>query len=1075
MFATLVAATGIAHIFPVTSVEHRQSYHVSLPFFVAAAVHLPTAPLALLVVLVHLAEWARVPQRSWYGQTFNCAVYILSVGLAGVVYHLIWSSNRAVDLSDPACLLAGTAAVIVFGALNRGLVSGVLWLCNGIRPRQQRMLFETEGLFIDTLLLAMGLPLARLGLDASWAMALGAAPVLLIHRALDLPNIRAQARREPQTGLATPAAFRDACELELRRARHFGRPLGLVVLDIEDFERIVAEHGRSSADALLRDAARLLQQSARDYDVPARLDRARFGLLLPETDPAGARAMVRHVRRTITERGFDVASSFDRVGIVLRAGMASAQSEAVSVDELLERAIAALDLSSADEDVHIVADRARPTPPPAPALASRSDAASPTSSQPTKASAPQPVDDDAPRTAGLSRLGKVFVTGVSCLAAALFVWAMTEVTHVDLTALAFLLGLVLLAELLSVQLFDRSSFSISAAPCLAAGMLLGVPGVALVAPVSAIVLGIYKHIAWYKVVFNCSVYVIGGVAATLVYRIIAPPLELTALPVLLVAAALAGLAYYGHSVFVAAIMAIEMRRRLHQVFLEYFQWLWPQYLVLSVMGLFLALGYTHFGVLGASMFALPPLMLRVVSKQYTERTLSNVRQLRELNDQLTHQAFHDSLTGLANRARLTDRVQQALERAARRQQQVVILFIDLDNFKAINDSLGHAAGDQLLVAVSERVRACLRASDTPARLGGDEFAVLLEDVDGPDEAIRVAQRILDSVQMPFGLSQKDVFVNASIGIAVSHLGEVAADELLRNADVAMYAAKEAGKGRYEIFESRLHTAVLERLALEADLRNAIERNELVLHYQPTVCLTSGEISGVEALVRWNHPKRGMVPPLDFISSAESSGLIVPIGRWVLREACRQGREWHRSQPGAEQLSIAVNLSVRQLQEPSIVDDVAEALEWSGLPPELLVLELTESLLMHEADTTVERLWALKALGVRLAIDDFGTGYSSLSYLRRFPVDILKIDRSFVSGVGGGLQDTVLTEAIVGLSRTLRLQVVAEGIEAPAQLEVLRRLGCQFGQGYFFSRPLAVADLEAYLARELPPRVFALAA
>ncbi len=492
------------------------------------------------------------------------------------------------------------------------------------------------------------------------------------------------------------------------------------------------------------------------------------------------------------------------------------------------------------------------------------------------------------------------------------------------------------------------------------------------------------------------------------------------------------------------------------VWLEHFRWLWPQYLVLSVMGLFLAPGYTQFGVLGGAVFALPPLMLRVVSKQYVDRTLDNVRQLRELNNQLTHQAFHDPLTNLANRARLTDRVEHALDRAARLNQNVVVLFVDLDNFKAVNDSLGHAAGDQLLISVTERLRTCLRAVDTAARLAGDEFAVLLEEVEEPGDAIHVAERILQTLQVPFGLSDKEVFVNASIGIAFSHPGRTNADELLRNADVAMYAAKEAGKGRYEVFEARLHAAVLSRLALEADLRSAVERNELVVHYQPTVRLDNGEL-----LVRWNHPTRGMVPPSEFIASAETSGLIVPIGRWVLGEACQQLRQWQLAHPGRD-LSVSVNLSARQLQEPTLVDEVADVLAWAGIAPCSLVLEITESVLVQDADLTVQRLRALKALGIRLAIDDFGTGYSSLSYLRRFPVDILKIDRSFVSGVGDGSQDSVLTEAIVMLARTLQLKVVAEGIEQPAQLAFLRELGCDLGEGYYFARPLPVDQMQGYM-------------
>src|SRR5579864_2406747 len=727
IFATLAVAAGVAHLFPVSSVEHRQAYHVSLPFFIAAAILLPPGPLALLVLLVHLAEWIRRPKRSWFAQSFNLSVYIAGTAVAQVGYHWLWSGP--LDLSAPMCVLGAALAVVGFGLLNRVLVSGVIWLCNGVRPAQQQLLFDLEGLFIDTLLLAMGIPLARLGQDAPWAIVLGATPALLIHRVLDLPNIRAQARRDSVTQLATRAAFHDACGLELSRARHFGRPLALVVLEIVGFEEIASRLGHKASEALLCDVAGHIRASARNYDIPARLGRAEFGLLLPESDATAARSMARHLRRTVAERGFDIPGNLERLQISLGVGVACVQSDAIAVDELLERAYAAL---NQDADVHHVS--ATPTA---------------EAEEPPLPSVEEPAPVAQQRT---SRRAVSLLAGVAVCAAATLVWALPHLISVDPLALAFLMLLVAVGEILTLQLFDRSTFSISVAPCLAAGILLGVGGVVVVAPVSAIVRGVYRRIRWYKVVFNASTYLLAGVAATIVYSAIAPGLDTRNLPLLLVAAALAGIVYYAHTALVALVMAAEKRCPVLPMWIENFGWLWPQYLALGAMGLFLALGYAEFGVLGAAVFALPPLMLRVVSKQYVTRTADSVRQLRELNDQLTHQAFHDPLTRLANRARLTDRVQQALARAARGRHTVAVLFIDLDNFKAVNDSLGHAVGDQLLIAVTERLRACLRASDTPARLGGDEFAVLLEDLNEPGEAIHVAQRILTSLQAPFVLS-----------------------------------------------------------------------------------------------------------------------------------------------------------------------------------------------------------------------------------------------------------------------------------------------------------------------------------
>jgi diguanylate cyclase (GGDEF)-like protein/PAS domain S-box-containing protein len=443
----------------------------------------------------------------------------------------------------------------------------------------------------------------------------------------------------------------------------------------------------------------------------------------------------------------------------------------------------------------------------------------------------------------------------------------------------------------------------------------------------------------------------------------------------------------------------------------------------------------------------------------------DVSERKAFEDQLTHQAFHDPLTNLANRALFSDRVQHALSRQARESSGLAVIFIDLDDFKIINDSLGHGAGDGVLAEVGRRMNGCMRPMDTLARFGGDEFAVLLEDVAKPQEVAEVAERLLKGLEAPFSVENKEVFVRASMGITIVRGDEaltLGADELMRNADVAMYMAKRDGKGTYRVFEPAMHAGVVERLELKGDLQRAIEAGDLRLNYQPVVTMAGERIEGFEALVRWEHPTRGPIPPLQFIPLAEETGLIVPLGRWVLGEACRQARLIQDRFPQDPPLGMAVNLSVRQLQHPVLVQQVVEALTESGLDPGSLTLEITESVLMSDAQSTIVRLGELKAVGVRLAVDDFGTGYSSLSYLSQFPVDILKIDRAFVRPVADGVEESALAAAIVKLGDALHLQTVAEGIEHRDQMSRLVQLGCDKGQGYYFAKPMELDQVLEFL-------------
>ncbi len=439
---------------------------------------------------------------------------------------------------------------------------------------------------------------------------------------------------------------------------------------------------------------------------------------------------------------------------------------------------------------------------------------------------------------------------------------------------------------------------------------------------------------------------------------------------------------------------------------------------------------------------------------------TDITALKSTEAELAHQALHDPLTGLANRALFLDHLDNALARIDRRAEELAVLFLDLDRFKVINDSLGHSAGDQLLVAVGGRLPRVLRAGDTVARLGGDEFVILLPDVNGSDEAVAIAERVLQALRRPVSVDGDDVFSTASIGIALASStvdanGKVTAEGLLRDADAAMYRAKARGRDCFEIFDEQLRTQATARLHLESFLRRAIELDELEVHFQPEVEIASGRVVGCEALVRWRHPTDGLLEASQFITVAEESGFIVDLGLWVLGEACRQAGRW-RDDPEASLQTLRVNLSTRQLAQADLVKVVLDVLDESGIPPAMLCLEITETTLMADSQASLEALTALRAAGIEIAIDDFGTGYSSLGYLKQLPVDVLKIDRSFVDGLGVDPDDTAIVDAIISLGRALGLRIVAEGVETERQLAELRALGCDRAQGFLFS-PAVPAD------------------
>ncbi len=446
--------------------------------------------------------------------------------------------------------------------------------------------------------------------------------------------------------------------------------------------------------------------------------------------------------------------------------------------------------------------------------------------------------------------------------------------------------------------------------------------------------------------------------------------------------------------------------------------------------------------------------IRKLNAQLEERIEERTRQLEIANAQLLEMALHDALTGLPNRTLFMKCLEQALNRPkADSVHQFAVLFLDCDRFKVVNDSLGHLVGDELLIAIARRLEASLSQSDTLARLGGDEFAIFLTEIKEVSSATLVADRILEALSHPFQLKGHEVFINASIGIALGNFNYNQPEHLLRDADTAMYRAKALGKGQYHIFDSAMHDAALQLLQLESDLCRAINQQEFIVHYQPIVDLSTGRIVGFEALVRWHHPQRGMVSPNSFIPIAEETGLIIPIGNWVLREACHQLRLWQKEKLKGIPLFMSVNLSVRQFAQPELIEQIDKILEETQLSPQSLKLEITESAIMDNANSAAVILQKLRERSIQLSIDDFGTGYSSLSYLHSFPINTLKVDRSFVRRIDGNPKNLGLIPAIMSIAQTMGMSAIAEGIETTQQLAQLRTLGCGFGQGYLFSKPM----------------------
>jgi diguanylate cyclase (GGDEF)-like protein len=838
LFLLLVVAAALAHSFPVSK-PGKPSYHVSLPFFVAAIVLLSPSQFIGLTAAVHVAESFRI-RRSTAVRIFNAAAFALSGLVAQSAYHALWpvQADLPADLSQPACLFAGFAAAATLTLLNRVLISMATWLGSHIQPRQQQ-LFEIEGLLIDGVLLLMGLPLAYLLWIAPWTGLVGAAPLWLIHRALELPNLRAQSRQDGLTELFTAPYLTETCTRELNRGRRFNRPVALLLLDVDALGELNAAHGSQTGDLVLRATARTISKALREYDLAARLAGGLFAVLLPETDLAQAQVVAERVRRGTAEQRHEVPGSVEQARVTVSIGAAIFSGQSASAADMFEAARTALARAKRDGGNQIAFESVH---------------------------APLLVPEAASR---VNERNPVAVAPLS---------SRRDTSH-----------------RLWLWLRERQH---GAAVCVLAAAAGGI----------------------------CLI----GATAQLDWRLLGLMLSLSAL---------AGFVFYFRSLPLALALAAELGRSKVRLAAARYWRMWPQSVAFGAGVLLTGYAYANLGAPGALGVGSFGLLVRYFAGRYVDRTLDSVRKLRNANESLEHQAFHDPLTNLPNRALFAERLEHAMVRAG--DGSVAVLFLDLDNFKSVNDTLGHAAGDALLIAATERLLKCVRREDTIARLGGDEFTVLLEDMRDPSDAARMAERIGDALCEPFELQGQQAFVSSSIGIALDVDRSHAPDDLIREADLAMYRAKSSGKARYEIFDTFMAERAMQRLGLETELRQAVEQGELTLEYQAVTDVVSGEVVAVQAQPRWRQ-----FEPAEFQMLAEETGVAIDIGRWTLQQACRDARQWQPRHPG---LAVQVHLSDHQLDRPDLVDSIRSALTSSRLRPDLLRLDFAGGLSTTAAD------------------------------------------------------------------------------------------------------------------------------
>ena len=1056
--ATLALCAAVASAFPIRSASGGAVYHLTGIFFVAGAVILRPAFCTLLPILALTPDTWRGRHRpgALVRWTFNIAQTVVAMHVTGMWFD--WVAGG--QIGDPRGLVALLGASILFTFTQAVLVGAIISLQSGV-PFLRSDTFALPALLGDGLIAVCGTLIAGLWLSMPWLLLLAVPLLVIAHRLTRDAHLAHFAQVDSKTGLHNSRHFETALEEELAHSQRVRRPVAVMFADLDYFKRVNDEHGHAAGDRVLREVASILTDVLRKGDTIARFGGEEFVALLPGADPEEATYLGERVRAAVEAAAFEIGPGTS-VRCTISVGLAFAPQNGTEVAELLRQADMAMYRAKQTRNAVAHPEPVSRLHTPAPPVRRANAQSAGTEVRPSWAARP-------------------VLWTVVLGAAAVIVTSIAATWSAGSWALLLpFLALAVAAELLTVRIQDTGreetiSFSFTIAVTMAAVPLESVP-TALVSLAAALLqVGLFgRRRGLERGLFNLANPALAATAADCAYSVLRPT-DGALSAWYLVAAAGAVIAFQVVNVGLVVLMiSLHSRRSLIAVARES-AWFAPTNALLGFTGVFVGEAHTQLGPLGVAMFALPVLVMRFTLAFTAERSRRSIETLQAMNrqlgseigqrehaeEQLRRVAFQDPLTKLPNRTALLEWLESALEQARANSGRVAVLCVSLDRFRVVNDGLGHDAGDRVLLCVRDRLQAHAESGIRVAHLGGDEFALMVADA-RPAELVSMAQSLLRDIEQPVGVAGHQVFVTASIGVAVNTVDDERPATLLRNADVAMQRAKTRGRGRCEVFDTAWTAGGRERLELEADLRTAIAEGGLVVYYQPLVNLSTGRIEELEALVRWQHPRRGLLSPAEFLPLAEDTGLIKKIGSWVLHEGCKQLRAWQQI-PGCEQMSLAVNLSARQLDSPSeLLADVRGTLLATGLNPRHLTLELTETIAMQDAETTAITLQVFRNLGLRLAIDDFGTGYSSLAYLRQFPVDTLKVDRSFVAGIGRDDQETAIVRSVVALANSLGLGVTAEGIEDTVQRDQLRALGVHRGQGFYFARPLPAAELSRLL-------------
>ncbi len=1037
----LMVGGAFAHLFPIRSTFNGATFQVTNVFLVAGAVILP-APLLTPLVLVSMTPGAWL-QRHRPGTlvrwAFNTAQTALAVHGAAAVSRLTHGAQLN-DLNDLAGLVL-TAAV--FTVVQEALV-GVVISLNHRKPLLTTDTFTLSSMLSNGLINMLGITVGGLWL-AKPVLLVVVFPLLVIaHRLTRDAYLAEMAQIDAKTGLHNSRHFEQVLEDELAHSLRLGRPLAVLFADVDLLRQVNNRYGHLAGDRVLREISNVMRGVMRPNDVVARFGGEEFVALLPGTDPEEAQRLAERVRAAVADHRFTLDDGAE-IHSTISIGIASLPDDGTDVPTLIKQADLAMYCAKQTRNAVV---RAQTTPP-------SSAQGTPPDERPVL---PQSLLLAATRP---SRLAPFALWGWVAAGALATAWSVAHVAG-DSAGWATLLpfiGLAVCSEFMQVRVYEADrqtvSYSFTIAVTMAALTMYpeGAPLVSLSAALFHVSM-VLRHRHLSKALFNLVTPPLAATLAGSVYSV-ARPHSPEFDQAHLFAALLAVITFYVFNAGTIWVMvSLHTGRPLRDVVRTSSWYYHLAEIFIGLTGAFLGGAHERLGLLGAIMFAVPLLIM-----QSTLAFLA--RTDRKTIATLEYQAMHDLLTGLPNRTLLRDRLQQLLLGSHRDRRPLSLLIIDLDRFKDVNDAFGHHYGDLLLKDIGQRFVGTLRESDTIARLGGDEFAVLLPGADG-DTANELARRIIAALEQPFLLEGHRLDVQASVGIAVYPDHGADADTLLRRADIAMYAAKQSNTGSaVYAFEHDNNSA--DRIALAGELRDSLSRDELVLHYQPQIEYGSGRVTGVEALVRWKHAGLGLIPPDGFIPLAEQTGLIRPLGTWVLNEALRQVSLWQHM--GLE-IPVAVNLSMRNLHDPELPETIQRLLARWKVPADRLRLEITESSLMADPPRALAILNRVRAAGVHFAIDDFGTGYSSLAYLKRLPVDEIKIDKSFVQQMAGDDNDAAIVRSTIGLGHDLGLNVVAEGVEDRAAWDMLGRLGCDSAQGYYVSRPMSGKEIVRWLVQ--PP-------